>query len=614
MSKFRINTDQQIPTDEFIKQHKPSFESMAAKVNPVKNPMRKLWQWGGGSALVIVSAVSLYWLTSSNNTSTTNESTTINDSIACVNAPIDEIDVPKHTYTFNNQDGGTFITGEGTRIIVPQNAFADENGQLTQGPVDLVFREFHKVPDFFRAGIPMTYDSAGETYTFESAGMFELLAFAGDEPLQVAKGKELFVDLVSSDNSPKHNVYYLDTVADKWNYLAESTFREMEEPETTEDSQPDYTYAFDNGSSNDVADRFYVKPVQAGKATYLFKAEYEKSQFPELSIYENVLFEVDESRQEFSNDLYKVNWASVTIKKSKMDGLYMLKLSRPDTTVKLYAKPVFAAADYQNAVARYNKKGSDQQQAVANYRSRADSTVANRDQAISMGTSNYQGYRRVSVTRSGIYNHDYPIRIDNTFIKPTFTENGSPIVPARIYWTDKSVNAMYEAQGNAEALYFTKGAPIILWVVDEQNRMAVVSESEFARATKKNDNPVFDLTFLDAREGLKTLNEEIYGKTYTPETASLTSQVSADEQASVSMTCFPNPVSTTLNIRISGNTQYYNSSLMIISSNGNMVQQMSLGASSETLECNVSSLQPGVYFLQLNLSSGRSVNQRFVKQ
>jgi len=624
MSKFRINTDQPIPSEDFILQNKPSLESIASKAQLGVNPAKQWWKWGaGGAAAVVATIATVYYINQSKPDVANNAVPIVTDTIQCVDAPIAEVNIPAQTYTFNNQNGGTFLTETGTRIRVPANAFADEKGNIFSGPVDMTFREFHKVPDFFRAGIPMTYDSAGVEYTFESAGMFELLAFDNDgNPLQVAKDKNISVDLVSYDDDPKHNVYYLDTLANNWEFIERSTFRTIEEMENNPESF-DYTYA---GDGEDIGAEqpktATIQPQLSTKGSFLFKAQYDKGQFPELAAYDNVLFQVDESRSAFDPGLYKVKWSSVTIKKSKMDGLYMLKLDRPDTTVKVYAKPVFDAAGYQTAMARYKKANESNQTARANYNATSQQAISNRvpQQAdfryLSTPGMTAPGYRTVSVVQTGIYNCDYPRRLLET-IHPSFTEDGAPFVPTRIYWSCKNVNAMYEASGSATEITTDKNASVVMWVVNAEGQMAVITADEYAKATRKTDNPVFNVHFLEAREGLQKLNEELYGKSDAPavnDDMPDDTRIAENTDVSIIINCFPNPATSNVNIRISGNEYFSRSTVSIINNVGQLVQTIIPAASDDTQTIDVSSYPPGIYFVQLRTSSGKSVSQRFVKQ
>jgi len=453
--------------------------------------------------------------------------------------------------------------------------------------------------------------------------MFELLAFdrAGN-PLQVAKDKNIAVDLVSYDDDPKHNVYYLDTLADNWEYIKGSTFRTIEEMDNNRESF-DYTYAGNNETDSIIpAKTALIHPQLSTKGSFLFKAQCSKEQFPELAAYDNVLFQVDESRSKFDPGLYKVKWASVTIKKSKMDGLYMLKLERPDSTVKVYARPVFDAAGYQTAMARFKKANENNQTARANYNAASQQAVSNRNaqmadfRYLSTPGMTAPGYRTINITQTGIYNHDYPRRLLET-IQPSFTEDGTPFTPSRIYWSIKNVNAMYEASGDATEITTDKNASVVMWVVNANGQMAVINAQEYAKATRKTDHPVFDVHFLEAREGLQKLNSELYGQIEAPAVNNNMPddyRIEQNTDVSIIISCFPNPATSNVNIRISGNENFSRSTMNIINSVGQLVQSIVPAASDDTQTIDISNYPPGIYFVQLRTSTGKSVSQRFVKQ
>ncbi|HXC06817.1 MAG TPA: hypothetical protein VNZ86_18795, partial [Bacteroidia bacterium] len=105
--------------------------------------------------------------------------------------PMPKADIPYQHYKVDAAQGGEFKTDKGSRIRVPQGAFADASGKALNGQVELRFREFHDPVDFFLSGIPMCYDSAGVRYQFESAGMVELLGFKDGKPVYILPGKQV---------------------------------------------------------------------------------------------------------------------------------------------------------------------------------------------------------------------------------------------------------------------------------------------------------------------------------------------------------------------------------------------------------------------------------------
>ncbi|HRD40305.1 MAG TPA: hypothetical protein PLC65_16880, partial [Bacteroidia bacterium] len=78
-----------------------------------------------------------------------------------------------------------------SKIKVPQNAFVNKAGPDIIGDVEIQYREMHDQADIIASGIPMTYDSAGTKYHFESAGMFDIKASQNGEQVFLKHGKQI---------------------------------------------------------------------------------------------------------------------------------------------------------------------------------------------------------------------------------------------------------------------------------------------------------------------------------------------------------------------------------------------------------------------------------------
>lgn len=120
--------------------------------------------------------------------------------------------------------GGTLEGKNGTRIHVPSDVFQDESGNAVSGDVQIRFREMHDAVDFFLAGIPMSYDSAGVEYQLASAGMMELYAQQNGKRLQIRPGRAIEVEMVSevtlesTADLAEFHIYRLDTLERNWVY------------------------------------------------------------------------------------------------------------------------------------------------------------------------------------------------------------------------------------------------------------------------------------------------------------------------------------------------------------------------------------------------------------
>ena len=149
---------------------------------------------------------------------TVENSITYNEDTPCIHPPVKKLDIPSDAYYCKNEVGGEFRHSSGSTIAIPKNAFVDINGNSLKGEIELRYREFHDPIDFILSGIPMTYDSAGTEYTFESAGMIEIYGYQNGKPVELADGKQIRIEMHPKDGSSRFNLYELDTSSGDWEY------------------------------------------------------------------------------------------------------------------------------------------------------------------------------------------------------------------------------------------------------------------------------------------------------------------------------------------------------------------------------------------------------------
>ena len=155
-----------------------------------------------------------------------------------VKPPLKGIDIPYTAYTVSGTEGGVIEHHTGSRITVPATAFVDENGTPVEGDVTIEYREFHNPAEIFVAGIPMTYDSAGTQYHFESAGMIDIQGHQDGKPVYIAAKAELEVEMRSHYDGEHYNLYELDTNEQGWVYRGRDVLtRVMAEPEMEEETR-----------------------------------------------------------------------------------------------------------------------------------------------------------------------------------------------------------------------------------------------------------------------------------------------------------------------------------------------------------------------------------------
>ena len=123
--------------------------------------------------------------------------------------------VAYNKYKVNAKHGAT-ITHNKSKINIPSSGFVNKKGEEVSGEVEIQYREMHDQAEVLASGIPMTYDSAGTTFHFESAGMIDIQGTQNGEEIFIKPGKEIKVEMASNQPGTKFNVYVLDTVNKNW--------------------------------------------------------------------------------------------------------------------------------------------------------------------------------------------------------------------------------------------------------------------------------------------------------------------------------------------------------------------------------------------------------------
>ena len=109
-----------------------------------------------------------------------------NEDTPCINPPSEHLSMEATSFTVNSNEGGEFSHPSGTIIEIPKNAF-EKDGISVQGDVEIKYKEFKDQVDILLSGIPMHYDSAGNEYVLESAGMVQIFGFQNNIPIQIKK-------------------------------------------------------------------------------------------------------------------------------------------------------------------------------------------------------------------------------------------------------------------------------------------------------------------------------------------------------------------------------------------------------------------------------------------
>ncbi len=527
--KRKININRPEISSEEIAKGK-NFDSVLKKHGSANTPVFKN-PWFLSSVIVTTVAVITTIVMLKNEPKNKNEEsnqqvTAINDSIAlakfykseeakpCINPPLDGVNIPYTIYKVIAEKGATLDFKTGSKIVIPKNAFVDENGIPLKDEVELRYREFHDAADFFVSGIPMSYDSAGLRYQFESAGMMEMLAFQNGKPVNMAKDKSVHVELASNYSGTEYNLYKLDTLKNNWSCLGKDRVVSATTPsEKTEKGEKNARVDFKQTPQNltietqrtDIQKEKEVqitslpkviaaprKPVQAKKDKFTFNLDVDAKEFPELAVYKNVLFEVGTENKNFNKSMYDITWDEATINDGVKKGEnYLLTLKKASKKYELVVYPVFeeknyevALKDFQDKFIKYNavleKRKMDEKRIEEEYQTKLLALKKQQeeleqkwkkeleDQFLQMDTGE-KVRRMFTINSFGIYNSDNPSNFPKgvSCSANLTTDKNIKLKCYEVYLVDRAKNGLFCYNYNPIVKFsFNPQSTNILWTIE----------------------------------------------------------------------------------------------------------------------------------------------------
>lgn len=412
----------------------------------------------------------------------------------CINPVSEKLDVPYTRYKVNTSKGAQLKHPSRSQISIPKAAFVNKAGQDITGEVEILYREFHKVSESIIAGIPMRYDSAGKTYDFESAGMFDIRGVQNGEPVYLKPNTTLTVQLASEKSGAEFNQYYLDTVNRKWNYLQEDVVKPLANNEnhakkitSPKETEKSIVADVEKLTSEGVkkiekettqklaalpAPKAPLKPRKKSNRP-TFTLEIDKNEFPELSGFNNVVFEVGDENKNYSDKYTEITWNDVLIKDGPKKGEnYLLQLKKGQTLLELVVYPCLSGADFEKANSAFKTKLQEYETALADRKAKEEKLKAemlarqkeyaeemkrNKEERlrefirqqkqmeaeISNQIANMKGVAKVmrvfQVRDFGVHNSDCPrLRESNFNPNVRYALNGAIVQPAQVLTVDYS--------------------------------------------------------------------------------------------------------------------------------------------------------------------------------
>lgn len=272
-----------------------------------------------------------------------------------IQPPIKNADIPYEEYSVDTEKGDTIFSQTGSIILFKPNSFVDTEGKIIKGNITVKYREFTDPIDFYLSGIPMTYDSSGKEYLFESSGMCEILAYKDTQPVFVNPKNKPEIHIVTKNTSNEQNLYYLDTTQQKWVNKGASIITVLNK-QITDKTAAASPFA-------DITEP--VKPEKANTKSPVIKIEIDPASFKELLVYNNLQFQIDPSEKNYNPKDSAGEWSDVELLKGSSKGLYIVKFSNATRSVSYSVRPVLDGKDYDKALKVFDKQNKEYQQKIA---------------------------------------------------------------------------------------------------------------------------------------------------------------------------------------------------------------------------------------------------------
>jgi hypothetical protein len=449
--------------DKFIKDYKP-------------RPLYKRWQFYFTIAAAALLIYGTFLISTDENDSPSDKN---NFASSTLSPPFKNLDIPFTTFLLRATADTILQHPDGSLLHIPAEAFLDQKGHIITGTVELRYRELHDVVDFFLSGVPLNYDSAGKQYSFESSGMLELRASQNGAPVYSNPEQLIEIGLISPVQSSSKSIYFLDTLSHKWISGKQSR-------KESDKSDPGTVNPWDLIKEPRKADGHHAK----------FNISYNKTQFPELSQYEGVAFEISGDNQHYDPKTAMKDWETIRLERAG-DGLhYLVTFANGNDSHTFRVQPVFEGSDYSLAVGIYQEKvrayekalsaaaraqGMLKRKADSAYQVKFEMPILNsggRPVHADQSNTRLKTFvrHRFEITHMGFWNSSSlsPLPREQKLSPVFLDENDNKLSLSRVFVSETGRNLIHVFGPDSYVLLaFNPGQKNILWAITGDGRMAL---------------------------------------------------------------------------------------------------------------------------------------------
>ena len=401
--------------------------------------------------------------------------------ISVIQSPFSSFSVQPSAISVSEvEKGGTVILSENTTLEFPAGSFVYADGTPVSGDVTLTYREFLDAFDIVAAGIPMQYDSAGTSYHFQTAGMFDLYGTKDNKEIFVAEGKSLNVNMKSNVPETNYNFYQMDTTTGIWNYLG---------PIPVENEK-----VSDAGA---LADNFPVAPQPYDPEGHLIDLKIDVSDYPELVDLKGIMWQYagnDPQGDLLSKKwIYAEKWHNIElIPQDKSQSLFRLSLKNERKAFAVLVKPVLAGKAFDRAMELFRIRKEE-------YSRRLDKERRARVERDEMVT------RVMGIRQFGLYNVDRIYRNTNAvFVDANIVIDHKEFKESSAIYliTGASRVAIRFKKDDLKKFRFVTEDDNALVVILPDNRVALFSNDDFQKldANQLNRDGRFDFHLVTMPE------------------------------------------------------------------------------------------------------------------
>lgn len=303
------------------------------------------------------------------------------------------INVATQHLTVKGSDAQTLELPSGSSIDVPTAAFVDANGSPVKGDVDITFREFHNAAEIIASGIPMkVFKENGKEEWMQTAGMYEINGSQNGQPVFVAPGKTLNVNLVS-DVDGEYDFWKFDEDAGNWDNLGVST------------PQPNPNATIPQNAPVNVG-LPPVAPIAFNQNTPPIDLEVNLKNFPELADKQGIVWQYagKDAQKDPANNraIFQSSWDEIDLQANADGQTYTLTLENDDEKITLPVVPTLKGKDLEQALADYQQRLKSYQKKLA---SASEVSKLRQQQASFIRSYAIEGF--------GIFNYDILAKMDN---------------------------------------------------------------------------------------------------------------------------------------------------------------------------------------------------------